>query len=301
MCSHPAGSSQPMSPVRYHPSWNDAAVSESGRYPAMADGLRTSISPVAPASSTAPVSGSVIRTSSPGTGRPTLSRRHWSGSAHRVHRDHRHFTGAVGGEPAHAGSAGDGTRDLLGHRRRAPHDVAQRGQVEVLQPRMVRHAERDRRDRHLERQAVLADRPQRRVEVEARCRRTRAPAATAVTMLSNPRMCTGGVAIWKRSRSVSPSAVLQCSTAWPSERCVWRTAFGKPVVPELNTSTASASGSSTADPGSAGCRQLAVERDHREGRQRGGQRRASGLVADARDPGRRPRSRAGSPSPSTPG
>ncbi len=56
-------------------------------------------------------------------------------------------------------------------------------------------------------------------------------------------MWTGGVAIWKRSASVRPSAVIQCSTPWPIERCVWRTAFGKPVVPELNTSTASASGS----------------------------------------------------------
>ncbi len=70
-----------MSPVRYQPSWNDAAVSESGRYPAIADGLRTSISPVAPSSSTAPLSGSVIRTSTPGTAKPTLSRRHWSGAA----------------------------------------------------------------------------------------------------------------------------------------------------------------------------------------------------------------------------
>ena len=69
-----------MSPVRYQPSWNDGAVSESGRYPAMADGLRTSISPVAPASSTAAVSGSAIRISSPGTARPTLSRRHSSGA-----------------------------------------------------------------------------------------------------------------------------------------------------------------------------------------------------------------------------
>ena len=46
----------------------------------MADGLRTSISPVAPASSTAAVSGSAIRISSPGTARPTLSRRHSSGA-----------------------------------------------------------------------------------------------------------------------------------------------------------------------------------------------------------------------------
>ena len=44
-------------------------------------------------------------------------------------------------------------------------------------------------------------------------------------------MCTGGVATWKRSRSVSPSAAIQCSTACPKLRCVWRTALGKPVVP----------------------------------------------------------------------
>ena len=45
----------------------------------MADGLDTSISPVAPGSSTAPVSGSAIRRCTPGAARPALSSRHRSG------------------------------------------------------------------------------------------------------------------------------------------------------------------------------------------------------------------------------
>ena len=52
-------------------------------------------------------------------------------------------------------------------------------------------------------------------------------------------MCEGGVATWNRSSGPSPSASHQCAVAWPIERCVWRTALGSPVVPELNTSTAS--------------------------------------------------------------
>ena len=133
----------------------------------MADGLSTSISPVAPASSTAPVSGSAMRTrrrarQARAVEPPPV------GVLHRVGRDHRDLAGAVRGEPAHAGAAGDGAGDLFGHRGRAPHDVAQRAQVEVLEPRVVGHAERDRRDRHLERHAFLLDGAQRRVEVEAR-------------------------------------------------------------------------------------------------------------------------------------
>ena len=42
-------------------------------------------------------------------------------------------------------------------------------------------------------------------------------------------------------RSVSPSAVTQCAVAQPIERCVCRTAFGRPVVPELKTRIASSS------------------------------------------------------------
>ena len=53
-------------------------------------------------------------------------------------------------------------------------------------------------------------------------------------------MWDGGVATWKRSSELSPSAAHQCSVARPSERWVCRTAFGNPVVPELKTRTASA-------------------------------------------------------------
>ena len=53
-------------------------------------------------------------------------------------------------------------------------------------------------------------------------------------------MCDGGVAIWIRSRLVSCSASRQCRTASSNAAWVCRTAFGRPVVPELNTSTASA-------------------------------------------------------------
>ena len=52
-------------------------------------------------------------------------------------------------------------------------------------------------------------------------------------------MCDGGVATWNRSSGPRPSASHQCAVAWAIERCVCRTAFGSPVVPELNTSTAS--------------------------------------------------------------
>ena len=63
-------------------------------------------------------------------------------------------------------------------------------------------------------------------------------------------------------------------------RCVWRTAFGNPVVPELKTSTASASGSSTTarDRGAADGRR-AVEVEHRRRRERVRQRAAPGGVA----------------------
>ena len=213
----------------------------------MADGLRTSISPVvAGGEHRRRVSGSAMRTSTPGTASPTVSSRQRSGSCTGLHAITGHLAGAVGREPAHAGATGDGLRDLLGHRRRAPHDVAQRRQVEVLQPRVVGHA-RARSARPPSRASCARPAIARSDASRSKrgCRRNRAPAATAVTMLSRPRMCTGGVAIWKRSLSVSPSAVIQCSTPWPIERWVWRTAFGKPVVPELNTSTASASTSST--------------------------------------------------------
>ena len=55
-------------------------------------------------------------------------------------------------------------------------------------------------------------------------------------------MCDGGVVTWNRSASVSPSASTQCRVATRSDRCVCLTALGIPVVPELKTRTASASG-----------------------------------------------------------
>ncbi len=44
-----------------------------------------------------------------------------------------------------------------------------------------------------------------------RCSRIHTPVCSAVTMLSSPRMCDGGVAIWIRSREVNPSASRQCT------------------------------------------------------------------------------------------
>ena len=64
-------------------------------------------------------------------------------------------------------------------------------------------------------------------------------------------MCDGGVTICMRSAAVIPSASRQCRTAAAKDRWVWRTALGRPVVPELKTSTASAAGSGSAAPGSA--------------------------------------------------
>ena len=52
-------------------------------------------------------------------------------------------------------------------------------------------------------------------------------------------MWKGGVAIWNRSSAVRPSADPQMTMAAPMLEWVWRTALGMPVVPELNTSTAS--------------------------------------------------------------
>ena len=71
--------------------------------------------------------------------------------------------------------------------------------------------------------------------------RTVAPASTAASRFSSPRMCDGGVATWNRSSGPSPRAATQWSVARPSEAWVWRTALGRPVVPELNTRTASSS------------------------------------------------------------
>jgi hypothetical protein len=61
-------------------------------------------------------------------------------------------------------------------------------------------------------------------------------------MLSRPRMCDGGVAICNRSVGPSWSARPQWPTAAANEAWVWRTALGRPVVPELKTKTASPAG-----------------------------------------------------------
>ena len=77
-----------MSPVRYQPSRNAAAVSDSGRYPAIATGSSTSISPVSPAASTSTALGvdDAHRTPGvPGSRGPTVSRRHRSGSCTGLH------------------------------------------------------------------------------------------------------------------------------------------------------------------------------------------------------------------------
>ena len=103
--------------------------------------------------------------------------------------------------------------------------------------------QRDRRDGHLEGDPVGLDVAQHLVEVEAAVQPhpARRPSAAA-SMLSRPRMCDGGVATWKRSSGAETERVAPVR-AWraPIERCVCRTAFGMPVVPELNTSTASSS------------------------------------------------------------
>ena len=68
-------------------------------------------------------------------------------------------------------------------------------------------------------------------------------------------MCDGGVMICMRSVADSPSAARQCSIATANARCVCLAALGMPVVPELNTSRASASGSGAANsraPGAIG-------------------------------------------------
>ena len=89
------------------------------------------------------------------------------GSVDRVAGDHRQLAGAVGGQPAHAGALGDGLGHALGDRRGAPHDVAERREVERLEVGVVGHGQGDRRHRHLEGHAVGLDAAQHLVEVEA--------------------------------------------------------------------------------------------------------------------------------------
>ena len=193
-----------------------------------------------PAGSASPVSRSTTRSSTSAGGRPAESSRQRSGRSTGLAGDHRQLARAVGREPADAGALRDHPGHALAHRRGAPHDVAERREVEVLEPRVVRHRERDRRDRHLEGHALGLDAAQQLVEVEPGVQPDgRARPRAAASRLSRPRMCDGGVATWKRSSGPSPSAAHQCRVPCPIERWVWRTAFGQPVVPELNTSTAS--------------------------------------------------------------
>ena len=79
MCSHPSGSIQPTSPVRYQPSTKASALASSGKYPAIIAGLRAWISPTSPGGSTAPVSKWAMRMSTSWTGGPGESSRHSSG------------------------------------------------------------------------------------------------------------------------------------------------------------------------------------------------------------------------------
>ena len=58
-------------------------------------------------------------------------------------------------------------------------------------------------------------------------------------------MWDGGVATWNRSSGPRPKAAHQSVVACRIEACVCRTALGSPVVPELNTSTASSASSTS--------------------------------------------------------
>ena len=57
----------------------------------------------------------------------------------------------------------------------------------------------DWRDRHLDGDPVGLDMPQHRSMSNRRCNRIQAPVSSAITMLSRPRMCDGGVMICMRS------------------------------------------------------------------------------------------------------
>ena len=106
---------------------------------------------------------------------------------------------------------------------------------------MVRHRQRDRGHGHLERHAIGLDPAQHLVEVEPRgAAAPSRPAEAAASRLSSPRMCDGGVATWNRSSGAEPER-LDTSAPWrgrSSGACAARPS-GSPVVPELNTSTAS--------------------------------------------------------------
>ena len=134
----------------------------------MTDGLRTWISPISPGGRTAPVSRSATRSSTPVGRQPGGVEPPGRRVVDRIDGDDRHLAGPVGREPAHPGALGDrSAATLLAHRRRPPHDVAQRRQVEVLEVGVVGHGQRDRRHRHLEGHPLGLDAVQHLVEVEA--------------------------------------------------------------------------------------------------------------------------------------
>ena len=70
-------------------------------------------------------------------------------------------------------------------------------------------------------------------------------------------MCEGGVAIWKRSSLPSPRAATQWSVPAEMDRCVWRTALGWAVVPELKTKSASSSAATSTLGGRSGSKTAA--------------------------------------------
>ena len=88
------------------------------------------------------------------------------GAVDRVARDHRELAGAVGRQPSHAGPGRDGLRHARGDRRGAPHDVAERREVERLEVRVTGDGEGDRGHRHLEGDPVGLDPAEHLVEVE---------------------------------------------------------------------------------------------------------------------------------------
>ena len=105
---------------------------------------------------------------------------------------------------------------------------------------MVGQRQRDRRDRHLERHAIGLDAAQHLVEVEPAVQ----PHGGAGRGRGQQVEQTEDVR--RRRGHLEPVVGAEAEgrrtsarVAWPIERCVWRTAFGSPVVPELNTSTAS--------------------------------------------------------------
>ena len=100
-------------------------------------------------------------------------------SIDRIDGDDRHLACSVGRKPAHARPFGYPSRHSLAHRRRPPHDVAQRGQVELLEIGVVGHRQRDRCHRHLQGHFVRLNEMEHIVQIEA-------------TMQSHRGTCAGG-------------------------------------------------------------------------------------------------------------